>query len=376
MHVDDARCAEVVARAAAAEHGSRLVVVLAQVAVGGPPLGLTASVREHLARWADEGAVTRVVRFGGLIGAEVGPDVVIASASNRHEDRAADIAESLGCLERELSKPVDPNVGDGVATLHALQRGGQMVPDNVVTDIVVIGSGVDTEPPLDLRVLGFGEPVQQVIDDLAALDETPRLDRIELVVLSGLGQVSDPQPQLAQGDVDFIRELWSAIVRSGGSEPVLDTGRIPDQPRADDAPSAPVVNPTPIGQIQPRPRPCGGVVATVPDTFFDGDSAQLRPGVEGELRPYAELLRPGSGTAEIIGHAHAVGDPLDGGEQALSEQRAAEITDALVRQGADRAALTVTGRGATEPVPGGSPADDRRVEITIAGTDCDVSRRS
>lgn len=368
--VDEATvdCQVAESRAESADHHARHLTLAIQIAGNAPGPGFTPSVQRLLVDAGQAGANVQVIRFAGRNGIEVGRVIPFASPSRRRDNRAADLAESLACLRGELARPFPAGMPDGVATLQALQVAGDTVPEGVPTTVVLVGGGVDTEAPLDLRVLRFVTPVARAVDDLRALGELPVLSDSD-VVLSGLGQTAAPQPRLTQPDVAYVRDLWQAVVRAGGGRPLLDDDPLPDAARPADAPTAPVVPPSVVGQVPYLPDGCGGGRFIVPETLFDPRSSALRPGAEEQLRPAATALAPGSGrTADVVGHAHSVGDPA--GELALSQDRALQVAETLVRLGADRSALSTVGRGAAEPRPGGTPADDRRVEIVITDTAC------
>lgn len=100
--------------------------------------------------------------------------------------------------------------------------------------------------------------------------------------------------------------------------------------------------------------------------LFDLGSANLRPGVQADLRDLSNSLRnyPGH-DAVIVGHAST--DGSTGLNQSLSERRASAVRDFLIGQGLSASRLSAYGRGESEPlagIPGTDPAN-RRVEIAI-----------
>lgn|GEM_PF-5881048 len=146
----------------------------------------------------------------------------------------------------------------------------------------------------------------------------------------------------------WIEQVYRELLRLGGTR----SGTV-DRDTGPPAPAATGPLPAdPVVLAAPQPP----VVAAAPDVrrlsgnaFFEPGSAALRPGVDVELRPIAALLAPGLGRrAEVVGHVASWG-PVPYRED-LARERAGAIAAALVRLGADGAALTVRGAGSREPL--------------------------
>lgn len=100
--------------------------------------------------------------------------------------------------------------------------------------------------------------------------------------------------------------------------------------------------------------------------LFDLGSANLRTGVQADLRDLASSLQQYPGhDAVIVGHASTDGSTAT--NQRLSEQRAMAVRNFLSMQGLAGTRLQAFGRGESEPLPGipGTSPDNRRVEIAI-----------
>lgn len=100
--------------------------------------------------------------------------------------------------------------------------------------------------------------------------------------------------------------------------------------------------------------------------LFDLGSANLRAGVQEDLRQLAASLRNYEGhDAVIVGHASTDGSAAT--NQALSERRASAVRDFLARNGVPNSRMMAYGRGENEPLPGipGTSPENRRVEIAI-----------
>lgn len=100
---------------------------------------------------------------------------------------------------------------------------------------------------------------------------------------------------------------------------------------------------------------------------FDFDSAKLKPTMESALSDLAAkiIATPGNESLTIIGHTDSTGP--DAYNMKLSERRAQAVADFLADKGIARAAMTIEGKGESEPVADNKTkagrAKNRRVEI-------------
>lgn len=120
----------------------------------------------------------------------------------------------------------------------------------------------------------------------------------------------------------------------------------------------------------------GGFQLTLPDSIlFDFGATELRGDADQALTLIAEVFEfYGDAEVIVVGHTDSIGS--DSANQALSEQRAQAVIDALVSgQGVDASRLRAEGRGESEPIaPNESPDGEdnpegrqlnRRVEIIV-----------
>lgn len=114
----------------------------------------------------------------------------------------------------------------------------------------------------------------------------------------------------------------------------------------------------------------GGVLLTLPqDILFDSGSSQLRSASRDAIGKIVQITEfYGGDSMTVIGHTDSDGD--DASNQALSEQRASSVVNALIAAGADASLISAEGRGESEPVASndsdaGKQAN-RRVEIFFA----------
>lgn len=102
----------------------------------------------------------------------------------------------------------------------------------------------------------------------------------------------------------------------------------------------------------------GEKIVQLSDRFlFDFGSADLRPTAGNSLDTLVELLSSSKSPVEIIGHTDSVGS--DDANQTLSEERAAAVSEYLVKNGVDKSRITTSGKGASEPVADNTHPDGR-----------------
>ncbi|HER34243.1 MAG: OmpA family protein [Halothiobacillaceae bacterium] len=129
--------------------------------------------------------------------------------------------------------------------------------------------------------------------------------------------------------------------------------------------------PAPKPVVEPPPAPEMKTVTLEADTFFDFDKSFLRPEGKGALDALVRDMGDLNSVAEVsvVGHTDYIG--TDEYNQGLSERRAASVKEYLIEQGIPANRIEAIGRGETE-ADGKTSAerqDDRRVDVTIKGTD-------
>lgn len=120
------------------------------------------------------------------------------------------------------------------------------------------------------------------------------------------------------------------------------------------------------------------------DVLFDFGSATLTPAAQAAIRALRERVTVPSGEVTVDGHTDGIGGKEP--NQRLSERRAKAVHDALRGGLGDAFTYRADGHGETRPVapntrqdgtddPGGR-AQNRRVEISVAGETREAGRRS
>ena len=111
-----------------------------------------------------------------------------------------------------------------------------------------------------------------------------------------------------------------------------------------------------------------GIVVNLPDVLFEFDSYQLTSASRGTVDQIADVLRDNSGRhVAVEGHTDALGTSEY--NQRLSENRAREVSRALVQSGVHRGRVSTRGFGESRPLVSNSSASgrqrNRRVEVII-----------
>ena len=111
-----------------------------------------------------------------------------------------------------------------------------------------------------------------------------------------------------------------------------------------------------------------GVVANIPDVFFEFDSARLTSDAYRVAGHVAEVVkRQPERHISVEGHTDSVGTVAY--NQRLSVDRARSVADELARDGVPRRRLSVVGHGESTPIATNNTASgrqkNRRVEVVI-----------
>ena len=120
----------------------------------------------------------------------------------------------------------------------------------------------------------------------------------------------------------------------------------------------------------PAPPPPPPVQATSFMVFFDWDRYNLSAQAESTLQQAANAFKT-TGSARVTATGHTDTSGPESYNMALSLRRANAVKDSLVRNGVPAAAITVIGKGESQPLvqtgDGVREPQNRRVEIVIGG---------
>jgi outer membrane protein OmpA-like peptidoglycan-associated protein len=124
----------------------------------------------------------------------------------------------------------------------------------------------------------------------------------------------------------------------------------------------------PVVVAAPEPKLEVGKTVNIAGSNFASNSAEVSPGFESYLRAKSsELKNIKYEKVIIIGHTDSIGDPAY--NRQLSEQRAAAVANAFIKNGVPAMKVEYRGEGASRPVAPNNTsagrAQNRRVEITV-----------
>ncbi|WP_242545131.1 hypothetical protein [Amycolatopsis sp. MtRt-6] len=359
--------------------GGDRVVIVASATANEPRPAVTDMARKLLVDAANSGNVSSQGSGNS--------SVALVSAADGAGSREVVLTprRADGSLEHGLQRPslIERNVqavADTVAATAAARSGLDLLGgiDAAVRGaapgrLIVVSSGLSTAGAFDLRQVGWDADPETVASQLAAKNALPHLENWH-VLFTGLGSVAGAQPPLPGPTHDKLLQYWQAIcARAQAAGCDFDDKRV-----AAHLPHATVATPVvPVPGVTSVVGPAGQVSTTVSDSAlgFSGDSAVLSPGALDLLRTLAGSItgrladRPGA-VVTVRGYAADPPGSTAAGRQALADQRARAVADALgqagVRQRVDMAGVG-TQPGRTAMVGGrfdeAAAAAMRRVEI-------------
>lgn len=111
-----------------------------------------------------------------------------------------------------------------------------------------------------------------------------------------------------------------------------------------------------------------GVVVNLPDVLFEFGSAELRPAAKRTVKQISEVLKSGNGRRiSVEGHTDSIGTIAF--NQRLSQQRASNVADQLVKEGISRSRIASRGFGESNPIATNMTdygrQRNRRVEVIV-----------
>lgn len=287
-------------------------------------------------------AIVRII--SSVDGPIIEKDLTPTRSNGQVEHAAAAADHKINTALDELSRDVADAEADtpGLSVLPLLDRAGQIAN----SAIHVMSSGVTTENPTDVRVLGWEFRADSVLNAIERQGELPNLAG-HRVTFHGIGIVAGTQPRLSPDARTAIETLWLSLCRRAHADSCTAAPGSPTKEPPTATLSVPVV-PTPASYTE------GGclVWAKLSDNAlqFAPDSAVLGPDADAVLRPIVEAMQRCNLSVDIAGHIADIGTGA-GDSSNLSGRRAQAVADRLLALGLPPQALgTVVGRGTAEPV--------------------------
>jgi hypothetical protein len=288
----------------------------------------------------------------------------------RVRGRAVPVIEAkISGIEKNMNS--SPANATGGRALYA----GLTKTDFTGAPVTIISSGLDLANPDNFRALNWSVPPGELVVEMKKANALPALHGpVTFVVVPTTG----PQPQLGQAQKDYLKAVWTALLKAGGATSVrfIDATATVPSSVAPHAPTVPVpaFPSTPIKQV---PGPGNTVTCTVPASYFIVDTPKLidaakakqdlTPCVSTALAAHATFAL--DGWTSYVGRLKANGRPAidDPYNRNLSRARVRAIANLLVSDlGVPWSAIThMAGHGnVNQPSPDPASPANRVVKIT------------
>lgn len=296
-----------------------------------------------IAAQTGEGSMQILVSRGARVDSVGAPvDLVIRRESGDIENDPAEIATRLPALLNTISSRLS-NVASNAPTLDLLAGLNESVRRDAGT-IVAMSSGLQTEGLMDFAAIGWDFSNAEEIQKLREGGFLPDLSG-RRVFFAGLGRVAGQQPALPEPMIRKLESFWMDLCAAGNADKceVVDSGEA-TMPAASTVPAKIVTVPS---FALPEFSRDTHQISLDSSALFGPDSAELLPGVIGELNTLARRLTSLGSAVDLTGHTWRVG-PAEGARE-LSTSRAQAVADALVSGGLHRSKIrTVRGVGYDE----------------------------
>ena len=336
-------------------------VVVVSLSANQPRPALTSAVEKKIASWAASAADVGAAKIE-LVSAEgvQTVDLTPMRGTRLEQSNPDQVAQgNVTRFEQKLATMATSKPGnDPLASLSTAARNA--APG---ADIYLIGSGVSTVNPIDLRVTGWGVNPTELAADLSRRGLLPNLSSHNVTFI-GLGDTRAPQENLSNAARAKIYAVWTSIcAKALAASCTIIGGDLPDVPSATSTPT-PVV-PVPADPSLSFAAPTAEKPVqrmTLHDTVvrFQPDSATLTnpPAVAHALTPAAAWLK-----SDPAHKVHIVGttssEPPSAvwrDNKALARARADAVRVVLVeRLGVSAGQVKTSGAGYTANPPDGGP---------------------
>jgi hypothetical protein len=240
--------------------------------------------------------------------------------------------------------------------------------------VTIISSGLDLANPDNFRTLNWSVDPAVLVAEVKKAGDLPALHGPVTFVL--VPPVA-PQRQLGQSQKDYVKAIWTALLKAAGAKSVtfIDATGTTASSAAPTAPTVPIpaMPDTPIPQVDEGHNK---VTCTVPDSYFVFDTPELidpaqtmrnlTPCIDAALTAHATFAL--DGWASYEGPLNADGQPEFNYpiNQTISEERAQAIANLLANDlGVPWSSIShVTGHGnMNQPDPGDPRSSANRVVI-------------
>lgn len=225
--------------------------------------------------------------------------------------------------------------------------------DEYDKSIVVVGTGLSSQGELNFQNNLISADPEMIAEMLKSKQDIPDLDSVK-VYFQQIADVAAPQKELTSIQIDKLKDIYSAIIKSGGGTAEFDQSLPVASEVEDDFPS---VTPIEFPDETPTvfdPENIEGendmfespIVLPERRICFVGDKAEFSDKEEAliELESIADYLKKNHDETIVIAGTTA-GDIDDQRSIELSYQRASLVMDALIELGVDENQCVSVGLG-------------------------------
>ena len=178
------------------------------------------------------------------------------------------IDSKISVIEKTINSSPTNAIGGGRALFAGLTK-----INFTGAPVTIISSGLDLANPDNFRSLGWSVPPEEVAANVKRAGDLPALHGpVTFVIVPTAGQ----QPQLGQAQKDYIKAVWTALLKAAGATFVrfIDANGTTPSPVAPSAPTVAVPGPphTPIPSVPEAPNK---LTCTVPASYFIVNTPRL-----------------------------------------------------------------------------------------------------
>jgi len=224
--------------------------------------------------------------------------------------------------------------------------------------VYLFSSGIDLTSPVDMRVLDWQTPAQQVIDTVTAAQAVPKLTGNPVTFYLTAPSDSGGQDVRAS-QTQYLHDLWTALLLNGGASSVSFVDGIQGEPAStQNVPVAPLPI-LPATPVAPQPAPDHGVTCTLDAVAFEYGTDVLmdEQSVASSLSLCVDAMKTASkvtitGTCSYEGGFDSQGRPLQPDyDQQLAASRATRVESLLISMGIPAQVITTEGFGGVDHLP-------------------------
>jgi hypothetical protein len=229
-----------------------------------------------------------------------------------------------------IEKTINASAANATSGGRALYA-GLTKTDFTGAPVTIISSGLDLANPDNFRALKWSVPPGELVAELKRANALPALHGPVTFVLV---PTAGAQPQLGQAQKDYLKAVWTALLKAGGATSVrfIDAAGTTASSVAPSVAMVPVPG-LPITPIKPVRTASNKVTCTVPASYFIVDTPKLINAgqAEQDLTPCITAALAAHATFALDGWTSYVGPLKANGRPAIDEPYNRTLSRARVR---------------------------------------------